>query len=258
MEVFSATLRVRSDAHAASYSDMISLTVDEMINQGSLAGGREFGHAYGRINPPALYGSSGCPDLDFNARRRAHAPQGGPAPVALMQACSPAVWTCHATGNYLRVSEDEPPPAPLLPPSSPPPLAECAGSDHPTMVSYNGYNYRTLHGAPKDGTQSSTSDGQVWGAMPEGFSVSPNSATHSGDIAKYVIAPYRWDVWRLCTKQCALDYTTVERPIERTMGRFGRRTVQATTVHVEPARLVSPNDSCAVRLSFTADGGGSL
>ena len=67
------------------------------------------------------------------------------------------------------------------------------------MVSYNGYNYRTLHGAPKDGSQAYTSEGQVWGPMPEGFEVSPDSATDSSDIAQYVIAPYKWDVWRLCT-----------------------------------------------------------
>jgi hypothetical protein len=68
------------------------------------------------------------------------------------------------------------------------------------MFSYNGFNYRTLYGAPKDGTTSNTNEEQVYAPMPAGFSVSPNSATDTTDIAQYVIAPHYWDVWRLCTE----------------------------------------------------------
>ena len=87
-------------------------------------------------------------------------------------------WACPAA--YCGTDDDmlQSPILPILR-ERPSMKVECADASHSTMVSYNGYNYRTLHGAPKDGSQAYTSEGQVWGPMPEGFEVSPDSATDS-------------------------------------------------------------------------------
>ena len=71
------------------------------------------------------------------------------------------------------------------------------GSDN--YVSYDGYIYRTLLDADVNGNGKSTSAEQTYTTMPAGYSVAPDDQ----DIVDNVIAPYKWDVWRLCTESKA-------------------------------------------------------
>ena len=66
-------------------------------------------------------------------------------------------------------------------------------------VIYNGYKYRTLLDADVNGTGQSSSAEQTYTTMPAGFAVAPDNQ----DIVDNVIAPYYWDVWRLCTESKA-------------------------------------------------------
>ena len=66
-------------------------------------------------------------------------------------------------------------------------------------VSYNGYIYRTLLGADVNGTGQSSGAEQTYTSMPEGFEVAPDNQ----DIVDNVIAPYKWDIWRICTESKA-------------------------------------------------------
>ncbi|MDE0862083.1 MAG: hypothetical protein OSA93_18150, partial [Akkermansiaceae bacterium] len=63
-------------------------------------------------------------------------------------------------------------------------------------VIYDGYVYRTLLGANVNGTTQYGTTEQTATPMPTGFAVAPDS----DDIVQNVIAPYYWDIWRLCTE----------------------------------------------------------
>ena len=63
-------------------------------------------------------------------------------------------------------------------------------------VVYDGYVYRTLLGANVNGTTQYGTTEQTATPMPTGFAVAPDS----DDIVQNVIAPYYWDIWRLCTE----------------------------------------------------------
>ncbi|MGB2455819.1 MAG: hypothetical protein ACPIG7_14595, partial [Akkermansiaceae bacterium] len=63
-------------------------------------------------------------------------------------------------------------------------------------VVYDGYVYRTLLGANVNGTTQYGNTEQTATPMPTGFAVAPDS----DDIVQNVIAPYYWDIWRLCTE----------------------------------------------------------
>ena len=66
-------------------------------------------------------------------------------------------------------------------------------------VIYGGYKYRTLLEADVNGNGKSSSAEQTYTTMPAGFEVAPDDQ----DIVDNVIAPYYWDVWRLCTESKA-------------------------------------------------------
>ncbi|MDB4618806.1 VCBS domain-containing protein, partial [bacterium] len=63
-------------------------------------------------------------------------------------------------------------------------------------VVYDGYVYRTLLGADINGRTQYGITEQTAAPMPDGFEVAPDSE----DIVQNVIAPYYWDIWRLCTE----------------------------------------------------------
>ena len=63
-------------------------------------------------------------------------------------------------------------------------------------VIYDGYVYRTLLGADINGRTQYGITEQTAAPMPDGFEVAPDSE----DIVQNVIAPYYWDIWRLCTE----------------------------------------------------------
>lgn len=68
-----------------------------------------------------------------------------------------------------------------------------------TAVIYNGCKYRTLLEAYVNGAGRYSSAEQTYTPMPVGYSVAPDDQ----DIVDNVIAPYYWDVWRLCTESKA-------------------------------------------------------
>jgi hypothetical protein len=63
------------------------------------------------------------------------------------------------------------------------------------QVSYGGYNYQTLYGAPVAGATQDTNEEQTYRSIPSGFAIAPDE----DDIVQQVIAPHTWDAWRLCT-----------------------------------------------------------
>ena len=63
-------------------------------------------------------------------------------------------------------------------------------------VIYDGYVYRTLLEADINGRTQYGITEQTAAPMPDGFEVAPDSE----DIVQNVIAPYYWDIWRLCTE----------------------------------------------------------
>ena len=66
-------------------------------------------------------------------------------------------------------------------------------------VIYDGYTYQTLLEADVNGADRYNDAEQTYTPMPAGFSVAPDDQ----DIVDNVIAPYYWDVWRLCTESKA-------------------------------------------------------
>ena len=77
---------------------------------------------------------------------------------------------------------------------TPAPIRPCDEND-PRLAIHEGYEYRTLYNSKKTGGGTYGSHEQAWKAMPPGYEVAPSTSA----IAQKVIAPHKWDVWRLCT-----------------------------------------------------------
>ena len=111
--VFTATLRINSGIAPGAHRGAVSLFVDEMINQGSLAWRAGLNGII--LNPsqhvslydqaPTSSSPKGCPDLTFGSSTVGSCPVGWQCTgSAMVSACYPKSWTCHATGNYLSVA----------------------------------------------------------------------------------------------------------------------------------------------------------
>jgi len=74
------------------------------------------------------------------------------------------------------------------------PVTPCTTTD--TQLHHAGYIYRTLAGAPVDGTGKDSNQEYNYFPMPAGFEVAPDG----GEVASTVIAGHRWDNWRICTQ----------------------------------------------------------
>ena len=56
---------------------------------------------------------------------------------------------------------------------------------------------QTLYGAAKNADGTSSTQEMTYAAMPAGYEIAPDDIS---GIARYVIAPYNWDIYRVCTR----------------------------------------------------------
>ena len=114
ISVFSANLRISSSIATGSQRGAFTFSIDEMINQGSLAW---VAGIQGIVLNPSSHISSfpehlaqlpaQCPELSFTDTAIGDCPAGWACTgSAMVHACEPVSWTCKATGNYLVVNEN--------------------------------------------------------------------------------------------------------------------------------------------------------